>query len=113
MLATTQSQSKSQKSCLRRSSMPGNFTSYPEPLETSFEIIMENLLDELALKTHLNLSQHPAHKLIDLPKHYLFNNASKFRRIVATNRARVLHLLARRVRYNINTNERVAKNYAK
>ena len=114
MLATTWLQSESQEPCLRRrSSMPGNFTSHPKSLEESSKIIMENLLDKLALEIHFDLSQHPAHKSINLPKHYVFNNASKFRRVVAADGARVLHLLVYMVKFNINTNKKVAKNYAK
>ena len=70
-------------------------------------------MHKLALKTHLDLLQHLAHKSIDQSKHYVFNNASRFRRIVAVDGAYVLHLLAHIVRYNIKTNNKVATNYAK
>ena len=98
MRVTTQSQSESQELCPRRSSMLGNFTGHLEPLEATSEIIMESLLDELALEIHLDLAQYPAHKLINLPEHHVFNNASEFCRVVAADRARVLHLLACMVR---------------
>ena len=74
---------------------------------------MESLLDELALKTYLDLAQHSAHKSINLSKHHVFNNASEFCRVVAADRACVLHSLACMVRWDINTNDRVAANYAK
>ena len=113
MPATTRSQSESREHCLRcRSSMPGNFTSHLKPLEVSFEIIMEILLDELALETHLDLAQHPAHKLIDLSEHYVFDNASKFHYVVVADKACVLHLLAYMVRYDVTTYDKVTINYA-
>ena len=85
MLVTTQSQSKSRQPRPRRSiSMPSNFTSNSEPIGSSpLENLLDSLLDELALETHLNLAEHPAHKLIDLPEHHIFNSASKFQQIVA------------------------------
>lgn len=75
--------------------------------------LMKNLLDELTLETELDLSQHPAHKSIDLLEHHVFTSASKFRRVVAADRARVLYLLARMVAYNILTHNKVTAKYAK
>ena len=73
---------------------------------------MDILLDKLALETHLDLAQHPAYKSIDLIKHPVFNNASKFCPIVAADKARVLHLLAHMVRYDVTTHDRMTTNYA-
>ena len=65
------------------------------------EQIQESLLDDLALKTHLDFSQHLAHKTINLPDQHIFDNANEFCHVVAADRARVLHLLAYMVWYNI------------
>ena len=70
------------------------------------------MLDELALETHLDLSQHPVHKKIDLSKQHVFDSASKFRHVVAADIARVLHLLARMVRYDVTEHSKVNKHYA-
>ena len=76
------------------------------------EQILESMLNELALETHLDFSQHPAHKMINLPELYIFDSASKFCRIVAADKARVLHLLAHVVQYNITKHSMVNRYYA-
>ena len=70
------------------------------------------MLDNLALETHLDLSQHLAHETIDLTKQHVFASVSEFRRVVAADRACVLHLLARMVRYDVTQHSRVSKHYA-
>ena len=93
--------------------MPSNFTINPKPIKSSpLEQIQKSLLDEFALKTHLDFSQHFAHKKIDLFKQYRFDSANKFHCVVAADRARVLHLLAHMVRYNIIEHSKVNKHYA-
>ena len=76
------------------------------------ENLLNNLLDELALKTHLDLSQHPVHKLIDLSEHYVFHSISEFCRIVAANQAHMLYLLARMVEYDITVYKKITNYYA-
>ena len=91
--------------------MPGNFNS--EPIKPSFlEQIPRSMLDDLALETHLDLSQHHAHKMIDLPEQHVFDSASKFCRVVAADEVHVLHLLACMVRYNLTQYSRVNRHYA-
>ena len=70
------------------------------------------MLDDLALETHLDLSQHLAHKTIDLPEQHVFDSASEFRCVVAADRARILHLLARMVRYDVTQYSRISRHYA-
>ena len=75
--------------------MLGNFTINLEPIRSLLlEQIQESLLDEFALKTHLDFFQHFAHKKIDLLKQYVFNSASEFRRVIVADKARILYLLA-------------------
>ena len=112
MPPVTQSQSKSQEPRRRSNSMPGNFSNLDPVNSSPSENLLDNLLDELALETHLDLSQHPAHKLINLSEHHIFHSASKFRRIVAANGARIFYLLARIVEYNFTIHKKVTKHYA-
>ena len=93
--------------------MLGNFTINLKPIKLSLsEQIQESLLDDLALKTHLNLFQHLAHKKIDLSKQYVFNSASEFHCVVAADEVCVFHLLARIVRYDVKKYSKVNKYYA-
>ena len=92
--------------------MPGNFSNLDPVDSLPSENLLDNLLDKLALKTHLDLSQHPAHKSIDLLEHHKFHSTSKFCCIVAANEARVLYLLARMVEYDVTVHKRVTKHYA-
>ena len=101
MPPVTQSQSKSQKPCRRSNSMPDNFSNLDPVNSSPSENLLDNLLDELALETHLDLSQHSAYKLINLPEHHKFHSANEFRCIVAANKACVFYLLARMVEYDV------------
>ena len=112
MLLVTQSWSKSQEPCRHSNNMPDNFNNLDPIDSSSSKNLLDNLLDELTLKTHLDLSQHPAHKLIDLPEHHKFHSASEFCCIVAANRARVLYLLACIVEYDVIIHKKVTKHYA-
>ena len=91
--------------------MLGDFAINLEPIKSS-PLEQTSLLDEFVLETHLDLSQHPAHKTIDLPKQYVFNSISKFRHVVAADEACVLYLLACMVRYNVTKHSRMNKRYA-
>ena len=112
MLPVIQSQSKLQKPRHRSNNMPGNFSNLDPVNSLPLKKLLDNLLDKLVLKTHLDLSQHPAHKLIDLPKHHKFHSASEFHHIVAANGARVFHLLARMVEYDVKIHKKVTRHYA-
>ena len=92
--------------------MPGNFSNLDPINSLPLENLLDNLLDELTLETHLVLSQHPAHKSIDLLEHHKFHSTSKFCHIVTANGAHVLHLLAHMVEYNVIVHKKVTKHYA-
>ena len=110
MPATTRSQSRVSRT--RRESIPGAFDAQqPELQDDDTMLLMGNLLDELALETRLDCSQHPASKPIDLAQHHVFANADEFCHVVATNGARVLHSLARMVAYDVAANSRVLTEY--
>ena len=68
------------------------------PVKKSVEKLATNL-EKMALETSLNLSEHPAHELLDLPEQRVFNNFTVFCHTVAdtTNRPRVFCLLAKLV----------------
>ena len=69
---------------------------------------MENLLEELVLKTSLDLSQHLAYQLINLPEHYVFTSISEFYCVVAADETYVLYALACIITYNISIYDKVS-----
>ena len=52
------------------------------PVDKSVEKFATNL-NKMALETSLNLSEYPAHKLLNLPEHRVFNNFARFCHTVA------------------------------
>lgn len=72
-------------------------------------------LNELALKSNFDLSKHLAHKSIDLPACYAFNNFAEFYYAMAntSNEACLLHLLATMIAYSVATYKKVTQQYAK
>ena len=94
-----------------------------QKLEAEAEILVDKGVEKLAtnlkkmaLETsfRLNLSEHPAHKLFNLPEQRVFNNFTGFCHIVAdtTNGPRVFCLLAKLVKYNIITHQKMTEQYA-
>ena len=84
------------------------------PVDKSVEKLATNL-DKMALETtSLNLSEHPAHKLLNLPEQRVLNNFAGFRQIVAktTNGPRVFCSLSKLVEYNITTHQKMTEQYA-
>ena len=83
------------------------------PVDKSVEKLATNL-EKMALKTSLNLLEHPAHELLNLPKQRVFNDFARFCHIVAdtTNGPRVFCLLAKLVEYDIITQQKTTKQYA-
>ena len=110
MPSVTQSRSESQGHG-HSNSMLGNFVINPEPIKSSL-LEQMSLLDELALETHLNFSQHSAYKKINLPKQHVFDSASKFCRMVAADKIHVLHALVCMVQYNVIKYSSMSKHYA-
>ena len=138
MPAVTRSRSQSnlgqdsQKSSSEQSatSMPGAFDqeeSYDDstllqkleaeaepPVEKSVKKLATNL-DKMALETtSLNLSEHPAHELLNLPEQRVFNDFAGFRHIVAetTDGPRVFRSLSKLVEYDITTHQKMTEQYA-
>ena len=74
------------------------------PVEKGVEKLATNL-EKMALETSLNLSEHPAHELLNLPEQRLFNNFAGFCHTIVdtTNGPRVFYLLAKLVKYDITT----------
>ena len=83
------------------------------PVDKSVEKLATNL-DNIALETSLNLSEHLAHKLLNLPEQRVFNNFTRFCHTVAdtTNGPRVFCSLAKLVEYDITTHQKMTKQYA-
>ena len=73
---------------------------------------LEKMALEISLR--LNLSEHPAHELLNLPEQCLFNNFARFCHTVAdtTDRPRVFRLLAKLVEYDITTHQKMTEQYA-
>ena len=135
MPAITKSQSQSnlsqdsQKSLSEHSatSMPGAFnpeeshddSNLLQKLEAETRPPVESVeklainLGKMALETRLNLSEHPAHKLLNLPEQRLFNNFARFCHTVAdtTDKPRVFCLLAKLVEYDITTHQKMTEQY--
>ena len=55
------------------------------PVDKSVEELATNL-EKMALKTSLNLSEHPAHELLNLPEQHVFNDFAGFCHISLTPR---------------------------
>ena len=68
----------------------------------------------MALETSLNLSEHPAHELLNLPKQRVFNDFAGFCHIVAetTDGPRVFCSLSKLVEYDITTHQKMTEQYA-
>ena len=71
-------------------------------------------LKKMALETSLNLSEHLAHKLLNLPEQRQFNNFAGFCHTVAdtTDGPRVFCSLAKLVEYDITTHQKITEQYA-
>ena len=85
------------------------------PVDKGVEKLATNLNKmALSLNTSLNLSEHPAHKLLNLPEQRVFNNFARFCHIVAdtTDGPRVFYLLTKLVKYNITTHQKMTEQYA-
>ena len=82
------------------------------PVE-SVEKLATNL-EKMALETSLNLSEHPAHELLNLPEQRVFNDFAGFRHIVAetTDGPRVFRSLSKLVEYDITTHQKMTEQYA-
>ena len=82
-------------------------------VEKGVEKLATNL-EKMALETSLNLSEHPAHELLNLLEQRVFNNFAGFCHTVVdnTNGPRVFCLLAKQVKYNITTHQKMTEQYA-
>ena len=62
----------------------------------------------------MNLSEHPAHELLNLPKQRVFNDFAGFCHIVAetTDGPRVFCSLSKLVEYDITTHQKMTEQYA-
>ena len=68
----------------------------------------------MALETSLNLSEHLAHELLNLPEQRVFNDFAGFCHIVAetTDGPRVFCSLSKLVEYDITTHQKMTEQYA-
>ena len=82
------------------------------PVE-SVEKLATNL-EKMALETSLNLSEHPAHELLNLPEQRVFNDFAGFCHTVAetTDGPRVFRSLSKLVEYDITTHQKMTEQYA-
>ena len=69
------------------------------------------MLNDFALKTHLDFSQHLSYKIINLFEQYVFDSASKFCHVIAANGAYILYALACMVRYDVTKHNKINKHY--
>ena len=85
------------------------------PVDKSVEKLATNLNKiALSLDTNLNLSEHPARELLNLPEQRVFNHFAGFCHIVAdtTDGPRVFCSLTKLVVYNITTHQKMTEQYA-
>ena len=84
------------------------------PVDKSVEKLATNLNKIVLETTSLNLSEHPALELLNLPEQSVFNNLTGFCHTVAdtTNRPRVFCLLTKLVKYDITTHQKMTEQYA-
>ena len=71
-------------------------------------------LDKMALETSLNLSEHPAHKLLNLPEQHVFNDFTGFCHTVANtiDGPQIFRSLTKLVGYNVSTPQKMTEQYA-
>ena len=84
------------------------------PVEKGVEKLATNLEKMALSETSLNLSEHPAHELLNLPEQRVFNKFAGFCHTVAdtTDGPRVFCLLTKLVEYNITTHQKMTEQYA-
>ena len=85
------------------------------PVEKSVEKLATNL-EKMALETslRLNLSEHPAHELLDLPEQHVFNDFTGFCHTVANtiDGPQIFRSLTKLVGYDVSTHKKMTEQYA-
>ena len=68
----------------------------------------------MALETSLNLSEHPAHELLNLPEQHVFNDFTGFCHTVANtiDGPQIFQSLSKLVGYDVSTHRKMTKQYA-